>query len=140
MGEGAFIQKPVEVLPFGQLQAVFGPQKLEDGVSRQGGFTSPDQELGAAAGREDDDFLDAFRALQAPQYFVAPVFSDPKPFSHGQRGCPVVHSDHDESRFQDDSSSAVALMEAQALGQRGAPCLLAISLLNSVASPAPTQR
>ena len=102
MDQSRFVQQPVEVLPFAQLQSVLAPQKMEKRIRRQRRFAGPYQEFGAAAGGKNDYFFNAFSTLELLQHFVTPVFADPETFSHGQRSGPVVQADHHERGFHDE--------------------------------------
>src|ERR1035441_3922276 len=61
MEERSFIEQAVEVLPFAQLESIFGAQQPHHGVGGQGDIGSPQPKLSAVAGGHYDDFLDAFR-------------------------------------------------------------------------------
>src|SRR6516225_6008079 len=94
-------QKPVEVLPLGQLQFAIGTQELKHRIRRSRRLTRPNQKFCPAPCTQDRNFLYALRSFELPEDFVSSIVADPETFSHRQRRGVMVQSNHHESRFHE---------------------------------------
>src|ERR1017187_5844662 len=99
MGERKIIHQAVKMRPLTKLDLALLRQEPQHGVGGRWNVAGPEDEFRTIAGRQHQNFLDAFRTYQVLRGLVTARLADPESLANAHRRRPEVQSDYRQCGF-----------------------------------------